>query len=142
MDKVKIDVKLPIFDGTPDTCTDWFFLLEKNLGRMSILRDDNLFYASGHTMGIGKEAVCVLQNKHSDNYSLVKAEIIEIFDVLKNYEVYEQFLQNFKQAHTETATSFFVKYQSQSQHLVLRGIWPDDISTSFAINAATVHFGN
>ena len=67
----------------------------------------------------------------SDNYSLVQTEMIEMFDVLKNHEVCEQFLQKFKQAHTETVTSFFMKYQSQSQHLVSRGIWPDDISNKF-----------
>ena len=62
MDKMKIDIKLPIFDGTPDTCTDWFFLLENHLGRTRMSRDDYFFYASGHAMGIGKETICVLDN--------------------------------------------------------------------------------
>ena len=54
MDKMKIDVKLPIYDGTPDTCTDCFFSLEKNLERMRVSRSDYLFYASGHTVGMAK----------------------------------------------------------------------------------------
>jgi hypothetical protein len=36
MDKMKIEVKLPIYDGTPGICADWFFTLEKNLTHMKI----------------------------------------------------------------------------------------------------------
>ena len=74
-----------------------------------------------------------MENKLSDNHSLVKTEMIEMLDILKNHKVYEQFLQKFKQAHTETVTTFFMKYLSQSQRLVSRGSWFDDISNKLAL---------
>ena len=114
MDKMKIDVKLPSYDGTPDTCTDWFFSLEKNLARMKIDGADYLFYATGHTTGTAKDAITMLENKHRNDYSMVKKDLIEMFDVTKNQELYEQFLQRFRQLHTETVTSFYIKYQNSS----------------------------
>ena len=131
MDKMKIDVKLPSYDGTPDTCTDWFFSLEKNLARMKIDGADYLFYATGHTTGTAKDAITMLENKHRDDYSMVKKDLIEMFDVTKNQELYEQFLQRFRQLHTETVTSFYIKYQSQVHRLISRGIWPDDDSNKY-----------
>ena len=42
-----------------------------------------------------------------------------MFDVTKNQEIYEQFLQRFKQLHTETVTSFYIKYQTQTHCLII-----------------------
>ena len=128
---MKIDVKLPSYDGTPDTCTDWFFSLEKNLARMKIDGADYLFYATGHTTGTAKDAITMLENKHRDDYSMVKKDLIKMFDVTKNQELYEQFLQRFRQLHTETVTSFYIKYQNQVHRLISRGIWPDDDSNKY-----------
>ena len=55
-DKMKVEIKLQTYDGTPDTCTDWFFVLEKNLARMKIDGADFLCYATGHTTGTAKDA--------------------------------------------------------------------------------------
>ena len=54
-----------------------------------------------------------------------------MFDVTKNQEIYEQFLQCFKQLHTETVTSFYIKYQTQTHRLITRGIWSEDDSNKF-----------
>ena len=54
-----------------------------------------------------------------------------MFDVTKNQEIYEQFLQRFKQLHTETVTSFYIKYQTQTHRLITRGIWSEDDSNKF-----------
>ena len=37
----------------------------------------------------------------------------------------------FKQLHTETVTSFYIKYQNQVHRLISRGIWPDDDSNKY-----------
>ena len=34
IDKIKIDIKLPIYDGNPDHCEDWFITMEKNMTQM------------------------------------------------------------------------------------------------------------
>ena len=128
---MKIDMKLPFYDGTPDTCIDWFFLLKKNLAWMKIDEADYLFYATAHTTGTAKDTITMLENKNKDDYSMVKKYLIKMFDVTKNQELYEQFLQCFKQLHTETVTSFYIKYQNQVHRLISRGIWLDDDSNKY-----------
>ena len=54
-----------------------------------------------------------------------------MFDVTKNQELYENFLQKFKQLHTETVTGFYIKYQSYVNKLISRNIWTDDAHMSF-----------
>ena len=54
-----------------------------------------------------------------------------MFDVTKPQEIYKQFLQRFKQLHTESVTSFYIKYQTQIHRLVARGIWSDDEHNKF-----------
>ena len=89
---------------------------------MKIDFGDYLFYATGHTTGVAKEAIIMLENKNQDNYNPIKRDLIDMFDVTKPQEIYEQFLQRFKQLHTESVTSFYIKYQTQIHCLVARGI--------------------
>ena len=81
---------------------------------MKIDGADYLFYATGHTTGTAKDTITMLENKHRDDYSMVKKDLIEMFDVTKNQELYEQFLQCFRQLHMETVTSFNIKFIPKS----------------------------
>ena len=56
---MKIEVKLPIYDGTPDDCMDWFITQEKNLRYMKVNSSDYLFYAAACTTGVAKDATTV-----------------------------------------------------------------------------------
>jgi hypothetical protein len=131
VEKVKIDIKLPTYDGTPDNCDEWFFALEKSLTRMKVDKTDYLLYATSHTTGTAKDAITMLEHKHKDEYDAIKKELIEMFDSMKQQEFYENFLQRFKQLHTETVTSLYIRYQNQIQRLMTRGIWQDGETYKF-----------
>ena len=68
----------------------------------------------------------MLEVKHKDEYTLIKRDLTAMFDVTKPQELYENFLQKFKQLHTETVTGFYIKYQTYVNKLVTRNIWADD----------------
>ena len=55
---------------------------------MKVEAADYLFYATGHTTGVAKEAITMLENKHRDNYVSIKQDLIDMFDVTKNQEIY------------------------------------------------------
>ena len=123
---MKVEIKLQTYDGTPDTCSEWFYNLEKALRRMRVSETDFLLYATANTVGIAKDAITMLEVKHKDEYTLIKRDLTAMFDVTKPQELYENFLQKFKQLHTETVTGFYIKYQTYVNKLVTRNIWADD----------------
>ena len=98
---------------------------------MRIMEEFFLLYATTNTVGLAKEAIMVLEVKHKEDNSLIKRDLIDMFDVTKNQELYENFLQKFKQLHTETVTGFYIKYQSYVNKLISQNIWTDDAHMSF-----------
>ena len=90
-----------------------------------------LLYATINTVGLAKEAITMLEVKHKEDDSLIKRHLIDMFDVMKSQELYENFVQKFKQLHTETVTGFYIKYQSYVNKLISRNIWIDDAHMSF-----------
>ena len=60
---------------------------------MKIDKTDYLLYATSHTTGTAKDAIRMLEHKHKDEYEAIKKELIEMFDSMKQQEMYENFLQ-------------------------------------------------
>ena len=58
------------------------------------MEEDFLLYATTNTVGLAKEAITMLEVKNKEDYSLIKRDKIDMFDVRKNQELYESFLQN------------------------------------------------
>ena len=100
MDKVKVEIKLSTYDGTPDNCSDWFFNLEKSLRKMRIMEEDFLLYATTNTVGLAKEAITMLEVKHKEDYSLIKCDLIDMFDVTNSNRFLHQVSILCEQAHT------------------------------------------
>ena len=89
---------------------------------MRIMEFFFLLYATTNIVGLAKEAITMLEVKHREDYSLIKRDLIDMFDVKKNQELSENFLQKFKQLHTETVTSFYIRYQSYVNKLISLGL--------------------
>ena len=66
-------------------------------------------YATMNTVGSAKEAIKMLEVKHREDYSLIKCDQLDMFNVTRNQKLYENFLQKFKHTHTETVIGFYIK---------------------------------
>ena len=46
-----------------------------------------------NTVGFAKEAVTMLESQHRDNYSLIKHDVVDMFGVTNNQELYKHFFK-------------------------------------------------
>ena len=130
-DKMKLEIKLDNYDGTKNSCENWFFLLESTLKKIKTQKQDYLLYAANNTTGIAKEAITMLESKFGGNYELIKSNLISRFDVDTKQQVYENFQKKFRQTNTDGVTAFYVKYQTQVEKLIARGMWAEDATLQF-----------
>jgi hypothetical protein len=131
IEKMKLELKLEVYDGTKDACEDWFYELEKTLRKIKVCEHDFLLYASNNTTGLAKNAITMLETKLGGDYLQIKAHLISMFDGITNQQTYEFFQKNFKQTNVESVTTFYIKYQVQVQKLLAQKIWLDDSSLNF-----------
>ena len=53
------------------------------------MEEDVLLYDTMNTVGIAKETIAMQEVKHREDYSIIKHDLIDMFDVINNQEFFE-----------------------------------------------------
>ena len=53
------------------------------------MEEDVLLYDTMNTVGIAKETIAMQEVKHREDYSLIKCDLIYMFDVINNEQLFE-----------------------------------------------------